>query len=176
MFRLSKEVRGFRADNCFLSLPLESARPIAIGVAAIAFDNSSNDPLDEENRYQALGDALRSALSENSVSEPFDFLSAVAATCHSLAAALWRTLGPERPETPEVTPRSLAGALLIHLHGSPGGPAAELIRSQYVEHAGLYGSNRWRAPKPSNTAMRQYADARRDRDAALLRLLLEIEH
>jgi hypothetical protein len=175
MFRISKESRDFNARNCFLSLPLESARSMAISVAATAFDHSSSDPLDEENHYRTLEDALRPALSENLVSAPFDFLSAVAATCHSLAAAHWRTLGPERPKTPEITPRSLAGALLIHLHGSPDGPTAELIQSQYAEHARLYGSNRWRAPNPSNTAMRHYADARRDRDAALLRSLLEIE-
>jgi hypothetical protein len=169
MRRVSRKSEEFDPTNFFFSLSREAARSIAAEVTEAVLADSPIDPLDEERGHKAMAEALQQAWPNILRQHTRDLLGEIITTCHSLASASWMTLGTERPEGPEINRKAIFGALFIHLHGTPDGPAAELGRARHEAYSRLFASGRWRAPTPSKDARLDYARGRRDVNLQLVR-------
>lgn len=159
---------GFDPATVFFSMPLKQARETASRVAApvVAQATGAGELLNVRGQ-EVLCDALAGEFPSLSADALLSLAAEVVGTANMIATVQWRNAGHRPQDTPTVGPSALEGALLIHLHASPGSVPAQLRVSTWNEHATLYKHSKFRPPDPSKDAMRQWTQLGREHQQSM---------
>ncbi|WP_157071516.1 hypothetical protein [Curtobacterium ammoniigenes] len=165
-----KSTRGRGPDDLtryFLLQPLDVARNAADRVTAKVIENAGTGELLDRPGLEVLRIALKAELPKRSSGGLLDFAGEVAGTAHAIATVEWRNAGHKPRDVPEVGPSALAGAVLVHFHGSPDSEAARILANTWRMHATMYGGTIFRPRFPSKDELRRWSELGREHQQAL---------
>lgn len=158
----------FDPAKVFFSLPLAQARETASRlVAPVVAQAAGAGELLNVRGHEVLRDVLAGQFPSLSADELFSLAEEVSGTANMIATVEWRNAGHSPEDSPTIGQSALEGALLIHLHASPGSVPAQLRVATWNEHATLYKHSKFRPPDPSKDAMRQWTQLLREHQQSM---------